>query len=195
MHAYATGSRTQVYVYLAVIAVILAILTNAGVDATGFAYGWILSAPSVGGFFVILLQVFDTWAWRWSWLRTIGVTSTPVVDGVYEGTIRSSYQQTEVPVRLIVEQRWLRILIRFQVLGRETSESRSAAAAVTEEGHRDARLIYTYTNHVRHGIADDDMHDHDGAADVVLTPDGRIRGRYFNARGRQGILELTRVEP
>lgn len=56
-----------------------------------------------------------------------------------------------------------------------------------------ARLIYTYSNQIRHGIADDDMNDHDGAADVVLTPDGHIRGRYFNARGRQGVLELTRV--
>ncbi|MET3919957.1 hypothetical protein ABIB26_000883 [Arthrobacter sp. UYEF20] len=175
------------------IAVVLAIVVNAGVDATGFDYGWIVSAPSVGGFFVILLRVFDTAAWRWHWVRRVGVTSTPIVEGIYEGTLRSTYQGVEMPVRLKVEQRWLRIIIRFQVLDPQTSESRSAAAAVTDEGHHDARLIYTYSNQIRHGIADDDMNDHDGAADVVLTPDGHIRGRYFNARGRQGVLELTRV--
>lgn len=193
MHAYATGSRTEAYSYLAVIAVVLAIIVNAIVDATGFSFGWLVSAPSVGGVFVILLRVFDTKAWRWNWVRRMGVTSTPIVDGTYEGTIRSTYQGVQVPVRLKVEQRWLRILIRFQVLDPQTSESRSAAAAVFEEGHNDARLIYTYSNQIRHGIADDDMNDHDGAADVVLTPDGHIRGRYFNARGRQGVLELTRV--
>lgn len=193
MHAYATGSRTEAYSFLAVIAVILAITVNAGVDATGFEFGWIISAPSVGGFFVGLLRIFDTKAWRWRWVRRIGVTSTPIVEGVYEGTIRSTYHGVEMPVRLRIEQRWLRILIRFQVLDPQTSESRSAAAAVTDEGHYDARLIYTYSNKIRHGIAEVDMSDHDGAADVVLSEDGRIRGRYFNARGRQGVLELTRV--
>lgn len=193
MHAYATGSRTEAYSFLAVIAVILAIALNAGVDATGFEFGWIVSAPSVGGFFAILLRLFDTKAWRWKWIRRSGITATPIVEGIYEGKIRSTYQGVEVPVRLKVEQRWLRILIRFQVLNPQTSESRSAAAAVTDEGHNDARLIYTYSNRIRHGIADDDMGDHDGAAEVVVTPDGQISGRYFNARGRQGTMQLSRV--
>lgn len=37
------------------------------------------------------------------------------------------------------------------------------------------------------------MSDHDGTAELVITPDGHATGRYFNARCRQGILELTRT--
>lgn len=193
MHAYATGSRTAVYGYLAVFAVVIALVLNRLADATEFTYGWLISAPSVGAAFAGLLGLFDTWAWRWQWLRTLGVTATPVVDGTYVGTIRSTYGNAVINVRVSIEQRWLRVLIRFEVLGQATSTSRSVAAAITDEGHKDARVTYTYVNQIRPGIADDDMRDHDGTAELVITPDGRATGRYFNARGRQGVLELTRA--
>jgi hypothetical protein len=193
VHAYATGSRSQVYAGLAVFAVIIALILDRGVNASGFSYGWLVSAPSVGGAFTALLGCFNIWAWRWRWLQATGVVGTPVIDGTYEGTIRSSYGQFVVPVRVVVDQRWLGVLIRFEVLGATTSTSRSVTAAVYSEGHRDARLTYTYTNRIRPGFADDDMADHDGTAEVTVTPDGRMRGRYFNARGRQGVMELARV--
>jgi hypothetical protein len=194
MHAYATGSRTTAYGYLAVIAVILALALNAAVDATSFSYGWLLSAPSVGAAFVLLLGAFDTKIWRWVWLRKFGVTSTPVIDGTYEGVAKSTYANTIIPVRLTIDQNWLRILIRFEVVGLETSTSRSAAASVLNEGRDDARVTYTYSNRIKPSFADADMRDHDGAAELVITPSGLVRGRYFNARGRQGDLELQKIE-
>jgi hypothetical protein len=37
------------------------------------------------------------------------------------------------------------------------------------------------------------MNDHDGTAEVVLDGvTGELTGRYFNFRGRQGTLSLTR---
>lgn len=193
MHAYATNSRTQVFGGLAVVAVVIAIACNRAVDATGFSYGWLISAPSVGAAFVALLGIFDVWIWRWRWLHVLGAVGTPVIDGTYEGTIRSSYAATMVPVRVVIDQRWLGILIRFEVLGTTTSTSNSVTAAVYSEGRNDARLTYTYSNRIRPGIADDDMADHDGTADVTVMPDGRMHGRYFNLRGRQGVMELQRV--
>lgn len=193
MHAYATGSRTPVYVALAAPAVAIAVALDWFVDAVGFDGGWFISAPSIGGAYALLLAAFDTWAWRWRWLRKIGFTATPDVEGIYEGTIRSTYEGKQIPVRLVIEQRWLRVLIRFEVMGTATSSSRSVAAAILEEGHRDSRVIYTYKNQVRPGYAEPDMNDHDGTADIVITPLGTVSGRYFNARGRQGDLRLQRV--
>jgi len=194
MHAYATESRSQVYGYLAVLATVIALILNRALDYIGWQYGWLVGAPSVGGAFVLLLGMFNVWAWRWRWLHRVGVVATPVIDGTYDGVLRSSYQGgIDVPVRIIIEQHWLGILIRFEVLGSETSSSRSVTAAVRVEGYRDARLIYTYLNQVRPGYADADMADHDGTAEVIVTADGRIDGRYFNFRGRQGRLTLNRT--
>jgi MFS family permease len=178
---------------LAVLAVIIALVTNRVVEESGFSYGWLISAPSVGAAFALLLGVFDVWAWRWRWLHRLGVVTTPVVDGTYEGTIRSNYAGTTLPIRVVVDQRWLGIMIRFEVLGTTTSTSTSMTAAVYPEGHHDAQVTYTYSNRIRPGIASDDMADHDGTADVRVTPDGRMTGRYFNLRGRQGILTLERM--
>lgn len=193
MHAYATGSRTPIYAGLAVISVVIALVLNRIVDASGYSYGWLISAPSVGGAFAGLLGIFNVSAWRWRWLQRTGIVETPVVDGTYEGSIRSTYVDRDIRVRVVVDQRWLGILVRFEVLGAETSTSRSVTAAVHAEGHRDARLTYTYTNRIRPGVADADMADHDGTAEVSVTPEGQMKGRYFNARGRQGVMKLKRV--
>jgi hypothetical protein len=54
--------------------------------------------------------------------------------------------------------------------------------------------LYTYRNQTRPGVADQDMNDHDGTAEVVIdTQTGELHGRYFNFRGRQGTLTLTRA--
>lgn len=99
MHAFATGSRTAVYGYLAVLAVVIALILNRAMDATNFDYPWLISAPSVGAAFAALLAIFDGWAWRWRWLRAVGISTTPVVDSTYEGTIRSTYGSAVINVR------------------------------------------------------------------------------------------------
>ena len=193
MHAYSAESRVPVLGVLASIAVVVAIVTNRVLEECHFEYGWLVSAPTVGGAFAILLAVFDKWAWRWKWLHVLKAISTPVIEGKYEGILRSTWDGApDVQVRVLIEQRWLRILIRFEVLESETSKSKSVTAAVYGLGHHDASLTYTYSNRIRPGFADDDMSDHDGMADVTIDQHGRLEGRYFNARGRQGTLALQR---
>lgn len=82
----------------------------------------------------------------------------------------------------------------MEILDKDTSRSRSVAASLEPSGHRDAHLTYTYKNEIRPGIADDDMHNHDGTADLDFdTLGGTASGKYFNARGRQGTMTLRRV--
>ncbi len=57
------------------------------------------------------------------------------------------------------------------------------------------RWTYTYSKPDSSGIASD---DHGGITmarqTLRVTPDGRMTGRYFNLRGRQGILTLERMQ-
>lgn len=194
MHDYAGDPRGGAYGVIVTVAVIVAIATNALVDATGVGLSWLIGAPSVAGAFALLFRLLDVVAWKWDWVRKLGVVSTPVIDGCYEGNLYSTYQNKSVPVRVSIDQRWTKIQIRFEVVTPDSSTSASVAAALHTEGHKDARLVYTYKNQIRPGIAESDMGDHDGTADIVITPNGEVKGRYFNARGRQGTLLLRRVE-
>lgn len=193
MHAYSTGdSRTAAYGVLASLAVVAAIASNAAAEALGLGPAWLVSAPTVAAAFGLLYELMDRAAWRWRWVRTLGIIDTPVVDGIYEGHLVSSHEGKVVPIRLRVDQRWTAIVVRLEVLTPATSTSRSIAAALSRDGHRDARLTYTYKNEVRPGVADLDMSDHDGTADLVVHEHGAVSGRYFNARGRQGTMALVR---
>lgn len=74
-----------------------------------------------------------------------------------------------------------------------TSSSTSVSALGGLVGDRDgARLTYIYRNRVNPGLADADMGDHDGAAELRVDPNGSVEGRYFNSRPRAGTLSLRR---
>ncbi len=195
MHVYSSNdSHTSALSTIAVGAVLMAIGLNAAFQALGIGPAWLFSPPTVAAAFGLLYRALDTVGWRWSWLHRLGVVQVPVVQGIYEGTLVSSYGQTTVPVRICIDQTWTRIAIRFDVLEPTSSSSYSVTAGLSSDGHRRARLTYTYRNQTRPGVAESDMNDHDGTAEVVLDPDtGVLGGRYFNFRGRQGTLTLTRV--
>jgi hypothetical protein len=195
VHAYSAGdSRVRAYVVLATVAVVVAIAANAAFDAAGFGPAWLFSSPTVAASYALLYRLVDVRAWRWPVLRATGVIETPIIDGTYEGDLLSTWGPDLIPVRLVVSQRWTRILVRMEILDRDTSTSRSVAASLNPSGHRDAHLTYTYKNEIRPGIADDDMHNHDGTADIDFdAATGTANGKYFNARGRQGTLTLRKV--
>ena len=196
MHAYSySGDRLRAFGLIAFLAVIIAILANAAADAMNLGPDWLVSAPTVVAVFGILYGVVDKWAWRWRLLRTTGVITTPVVAGRYTGELRSSYNGgTDLAIAIDIEQTWTRIVVRLRVPTAQTSESISLAAALNEVGQRQARLTYMYRNTVRPGFAEPDMSDHDGTAELTIdTSSGAADGRYYNHRGRQGTLRLTRI--
>lgn len=195
MHSYASSSnRSKPLGLLAVCSVAAAIALQAVFDHLKIGPAWLLSPPTVGGSFGLLFLLVDRWAWRWPLLRKPGIIDTPIVEGTYEGLLRTSWDGSTREVRVKIDQTWTQIAIQFEVLAKKTSTSYSVAAAVETLGHTDARLTYTYRNQIRPGVADDDMKDHDGTAEVTISGAGAMSGRYYNFRGRQGTLELTRLE-
>lgn len=193
MHAYSfAGDRLRAFGLIAFLAVIFAITANTVSDKVGLGPPWLVSAPTVAAVFGILYGVVDKWAWRWPLLRVTGVINTPVVSGHYEGRLRSSYQNTELPITIDIEQTWTRLIVRLKVLSPQSSDSISLAAALRDVGQHRAQLTYVYRNTVRPGFAEPDMNDHDGTAELTIDAvDHTATGRYYNYRGRQGTLELT----
>lgn len=195
MHVYSSSeNRTSALGTIALIAVLIAIAANAAFDALEVGPSWMVSAPAVAAAFGLVYRFVDTVAWRWPLLHRLGVIQTPVLEGTYNGQLVSSYQQTTRPVRVCIDQTWTKIAIRFDVLPPTSSTSYSIAAALAIEGHQHTRLTYSYRNQTRPGVADVDMNDHDGTAEVVIDGrTGELNGRYFNFRGRQGTLTLSRA--
>lgn len=196
MHAYTTtADRTAALGALSVLAVALAIGANWLAERVSLGPAWLISPPAVAASFGLMYEALDRYAWRWSILRRLGIVQVPDVEGAYEGELISSSNDITRSIRIVIDQTWTRIAVRFDIVEPSTSTSYSIAAALAKSGHDQVRLTYTYKNQVRPGVADVDMSDHDGTAEVVIdTVGNRMDGRYFNFRGRQGTLMLRRAD-
>lgn len=197
MHPYSTSeSRVKTYAVLAVASVIIAWAIVAATSMLSWPQ-WLVGAPSVTGVFPLLYRLTDRHMWRWRVFRALGLSTTPDLSGRYEGQLQSTYQDQSGKgvvrsLEVEISQTWTRILVRTAVgTGERTSRSRSVVACVGE-AEPTPTLIYHYRNQVNPAVADEDMGDHDGAAEVEIAG-GRLEGRYFNSRPRAGSLTAERL--
>ena len=194
MHPYSTyESRVRVYSLLAILSVAFAWLM--ALIASSFDYPqWLVSAPSVLGVYTLLYLVFDRWFWRTALAQRSELAGVPDLSGVYDGKLTSTFKDDAGnnmvrDISLEIQQTWTRISVEMNVTsGSSTSRSISAIGSISQDG-TSTRLVYLYQNKVNPGIADDDMRDHEGAADLRIKPDRTLEGTYFNARNRAGTIE------
>lgn len=198
MHPYSTSeNRVAVYAVLGLVAVFVSWLVVALTDGLDLPQ-WPVSAPTAMGVYGGLYQTFDKVLWKSPAMRFLRLSTTPDLSGIYVGALASTYVdengvQAKRDVQLSVRQTWTRLRVGM-VVGQEprTSTSRSVAAALDCDDD-EVRLLYSYRNVVNPGVADDDLGDHDGTAQLALEPDRRtMQGRYFNGRRRAGSLVVTR---
>lgn len=198
MHTYTSNeSRVRAYGVIAVGAVVVSWLV-----VTAFSWlswpEWLISVPSVTGSFGIIYGLFERVLWHTRVMRRVGLSKTPDVSGTYKGRLTSTFvgddgERVTHPVQIDVVQTWTRLCVSMDVgSSSRTSNSVSYMAAVSEEGSS-ARLGYCYRNKVNPGAADADMGDHEGTADVTISSDGALRGRYYNSRPRAGSIDAQRV--
>lgn len=197
MHPYSTNeSRISVYASLAVLSVIIAWGIATATQHLSWPQ-WLVSAPSLAAVFALLYAVFNRFAWKWDILHALGVVEVKNLSGTYQGHLVSTYQDsqghpTQLDVTLKIMQTWTRISVEMTVTsGSSTSVSTSALGSVTSDGSATC-LTYVYRNRVNPAVADADMGDHDGAADLRMYADGRVTGRYFNSRPRAGTIEARK---
>lgn len=195
MHAYATNqSRTRVVIVLAVIAVPASVLLGRIPLFDGWGWVYSISYPTV---LAALLWVFRDWAWSTKAVQWFP-ESLPDVSGLYEGTLTSTWkadpddEPVEIDIRLEIIQNWLQFRLYFEVQGDATSTAESTTAALIDHGGGTAVLIYTFHNRPQKPAAAPDMHPHDGTARLRFNG-GTAKGHYYNARLRQGSMELRRV--
>lgn len=199
MHPYSTEeSRVSTYAALAVVSVVVSWGVVAATSALSWPQ-WLISAPSLAATFGLSYRVFDRWLWRLPFFHKLGMVGVSLIAGTYKGRLISTFQDPqgnaiEKDITLKVSQTWTRISVEMTVSsGSSSSVSTSAIGSVTADGSA-TRLTYIYRNRVNPGVADADMGDHDGAAQLRIYSDGRVSGRYFNSRPRAGTIEATFVE-
>ena len=194
MHPYSTSeSRAVAYRVIALLSVatwfVAAFLTQKYYEGLI----WLLSPlPTIG--FGIFYFVFDRWFWKIRVFRFQLLSGTKNLAGSYCGVLISDFEEVRKQVTLTIEQRWTRCVIFMDISDDDsTSSSMSTMAAVEKKGSR-ATITYAYRNKVASGVAEEDMHDHDGTAELTLRQDGKLEGGYYNSRKRRGTLKLKKVE-
>lgn len=197
MHSYSTDeSRVSVYSLLAVVAVVLAWVIVAATSRLSWPE-WLVSAPSMAATFALVYRLFDRVGWRWAIMRQLGLVEVRDISGTYRGRLVSTFkdsqgQPVERDVTIHVGQTWTKLAVEMTVSsGTSSSMSTSALGSVTHDGVASC-LTYVYKNRVNPGLADADMGDHDGAADLRIYADGRLAGRYFNGRPRAGTIHAVK---
>jgi hypothetical protein len=197
MHPYSIYEpRVRVYSLLAILSVALAWLVSLATSPFDWPE-WFVGAPSVVGVYALLYRVFDRWFWRTPLAQRFGLAGVPDLSGTYDGKLTSTYRDSAGDnvvrdISLAIQQTWTKMSVEMAVTsGSSTSRSISAVGSISHDGTA-TRLIYLYQNKVNPGLADDDMRDHEGAADLRIKRDGKLEGSYFNARKRAGTIQATR---
>jgi len=198
MHAYSTNeSRVPVYSILAIIALVVAWIIGWLTSLVEWPQ-WIVGAPSFGAVFAGTYRLFDLRIWHTPLARRLGLVMVEDLNGSYEGELVSTFKdssgkQVEREIRIDILQTWTHISVDMKVSsGTSSSTSTSALGSVTRDGGS-TRLAYIYRNRVNPGLADADMGDHDGAAELDVDLVGRMTGRYYNSRPRAGTIQVERV--
>lgn len=192
MHAYTTNpyERRIVVAVLAIGGFILHQILEGPINRFSEWAGFPFSVPTAFAIFGALYWGFSRWAWRP--LAWWGILSIRDLNGVWAGSLSSSYHnfEEELDFKLDIDQTWDKISISGSA---GDSSSYSLSASFTN-GRPGLRLDYLYQNEPD-ATAQEGMEIHKGAAMLSLSKDkNTLEGQYFNGRGRDnfGHMEVTR---
>lgn len=199
MHSYATDSseRKSIPFFLAALGILAAWILGWIVQKTQISIPWWVDAPAVVGFYGLFYKIFDTWIWRFEFLRKIGVIKLPDLNGVWQGNVSSSYDNysKEHEAKLKIHQTWTQISIYFES---EKSESYSLSGMITAENPVAKALSYEFRNEPK-VQAIETMHSHRGMARLTLSLKDKnefLDGEYFTGRDRQtyGRMHFEKIK-
>ena len=184
MHSYEVEGRGKVVIALAGLSILPVWLLNVSLEAVDFEPDWWVSVPSFAGFYSALYWVFDHFLWRLGILRKLRIVRAPNLNGKWEGTVRSSYNEYDrgFPVAVVVLQRWSKISIRLET---EHSRSHSITASLRTVDVKSVELTYQYLNEPKSN-APARMEMHRGTVFLQMTSSG-LEGDYYTGRGRREI--------
>lgn len=176
MHQYSVDyDRKLIYFLLVSFSVALTSIINYFFNISGIVL-------SVTGFtiFGLVFLLFDNFFWKWSLFYKLGIIKTPNLNGIWEGTLSSSYHNfdTQMPAYIEIKQTWTQICI----LG-NFNQSKSYSISANLEVNNGARIVlrYVYQNKNRMNKSKGTMGPHSGITtlDFCLN-DGLAEGKYYN---------------
>lgn len=193
MHPYATDSHNRkiVPIVLAITAVAITWVVNAGVQFFKVSFPWWLQAPSTMGVYAFIYYWFNQSLWRKNILRKLNLIKVPDLNGIWSGYVTSSYDDhaEKYGVNVFINQTWSDLSIK---LSTDSSYSASRMAALYINEPDGIVLTYSYQNEPNPGV-NKDMTIHRGTTRVILDED-TLYGKYYTGRERKndGYIELQK---
>lgn len=162
----------------------LAFVLDAPVDKT-----WLKYLGGIAAVIVVLLLVFDRWAWRWV---PVALSKRPNLQGTWRGTLHYQWPDgTPTQTKecfLTIRQTYSTVTVAMHF---DISDSHSRSAAIVEtNGQRS--LWWSYLS-VAHTLEQDGNPPHRGGAELVvsLKPTLSLAGDYWTERKTRGRLTTT----
>lgn len=193
LHSYScdTKDRYAVHIYLILISIGLVFIIQFGLNALNRDIPWWFGVPGIFGIYGSIYYVFANFLWKCSFLRVIFFIKTPIVAGVYAGTLQSSHDKFSSDKKIEIEiwQSWGKILISLKT---ESSQSFSHTCSIATEDHPIPTISYLYLNEPSMGSVDS-MEIHYGMC--MLDFNGNdLNGEFFTGRGRQTYGTIKAVK-
>ena len=191
MHPYATDSNERKFVpsLIALLSLIAALVLGKLLEYTSLTIPWWFDSPAIIGFYSIIYYFFEKSLWKCKFFRKIGIVKLPNLNGIWKGTVISSYDEhsKEYETTFTIRQNWRKISIIGQF---EMSKSYSLTASIIVDDQPETTLSYEYRNEP-FSSAVETMEIHRGFNSLTLNPNGQeLSGTYYSGRGRQNIGEL-----
>lgn len=143
--------------------------------------------PALARFGVVSVIVFAAWrflvmkAWRWKWLRMIGLVKTPDLNGRWVGTAVSTFDRKQRPMVVEIRQNLLRThCIGY---GPENSAQGYSARILCDPEEQKFMLTYLYVSKRKASSSvPGDQHEGVKVLSLLEGPPRRLRGYYLNDR-------------
>lgn len=154
---------------------------------------WWATLTSFGAVYVAVRWIAVRYAWRVTYLRSLGIVGVPDLNGEWQGYVRSSATEFKDThnATLRIAQQWSTISVTLET---EQSHSWSTSAILRSQGVECAELTYTYVNEPK-AHAGSTMHAHRGTATLKLDGSS-LEGEYYTGRDREayGTIKVNRLE-
>ena len=195
MHPFAINSddRRRVPLYIALCAFLVAWVLSHLIELNAIRLPFWVEVPSVFGLYEVGYELFRRRLWADDRWRFFSGSRVPRLSGIWEGTVRSSFDEhaAEHDVKVDIVQNWTDISIQ---LDSTSSHSYSLGASITTD-ETGSIVSYEFLNEPKPDAVST-MHAHRGTARLRLSADEtRLEGEYYSGRdrGNQGVLFLNRI--
>ena len=151
----------------------------------------VIGVPAV---YWALSTAFDKWIWKF---RPVNILlGVPNLNGVWQGSLHSSYDDTDYKMELTIEQTWTKIRC---ISNFKSSRSFSNVAAIYSEGIEGDVLYFGFHNQSNNVETGNQQYD---GYNILRLDGDRLTGKYFNDRasskkaskgGNMGTIELKKT--